>query len=83
MISSLLNRYFAVPKKEKMVVLTSLCFKEQDGCSFKHRTMFRDKFVKSHWLVPRDFLDHLIGARENTCRMILRDFKEEGSGGGG
>jgi two-component system, OmpR family, response regulator ChvI len=27
-------------------------------------------------LVPRDFLDHLICAGENTCRMILSDFKD-------
>src|SRR5260370_33625973 len=46
------------------------------SCSFKRRTMFPDKFLKPHWLVPRDFLDHLISAGEKTCRMILRDFKD-------
>ena len=50
--------------------------KGQVSWPFKRRTMFPYKFLKPHWLVPRDFLDHLIGAGENTCRMILRDFKD-------
>ena len=48
--------------------------KGQVSYLFKRRTMFPDKFLKPHWLVPRDFLDHLIGAGEKTCRVILRDF---------
>src|SRR5215471_6278259 len=38
--------------------------------------MFPDKFLKPHWLVPRNFFYHLIGSGENTWRMILRDFKD-------
>jgi hypothetical protein len=38
--------------------------------------MFPDKFLKAHGLATRDVFDHAIGAGENACRVILRDFKE-------
>jgi hypothetical protein len=61
-----------------------LCFGRQGhhalkghmSCSSKRLPMFPDKFLKAHWLVTCDVLDHAIRAGENACRVILRDFKE-------